>query len=336
MHDLINKTMNIIILQLYYICYCCIHLGNGLPVTATDFLHTEGGAKIIDEDIKLTNLDPYSRVKDVWLRSAVTDKSKVWTNGIVPYYIDDTFFTTEEVGIINAAINEFHTKTCVRFVPRSTEMPYLFITPLSRCWSEIGMPLTEGINTLSLGQTCLQQRGTVIHELMHVIGFWHEQNRFDRDNYIDINWDNIAEGMQHNFFKYSQEKVDTLQEPYDYQSIMHYSAFAFAKDPQKQTIIPKIPTMIGQRSGLSPMDIRKIGKLYSCSSKPRPPLAAVQQRPSAITITIKPGHVTNKQDADSRIVFPDIVTDLVPLPFKFDWRKTTPITNSEIVFPTKK
>lgn len=48
---------------------------------------------------------------------------------------------------------------------------------------------------MSLAPTCLQKgRGIVLHELMHVLGFWHEHSRADRDRYIRVDWNEILPG----------------------------------------------------------------------------------------------------------------------------------------------
>lgn len=43
-------------------------------------------------------------------------------------------------------------------------------------------------------QGCLYH-STVQHELLHALGFNHEQTRSDRDNHIRVVWENIIDGQ---------------------------------------------------------------------------------------------------------------------------------------------
>ena len=60
-----------------------------------------------------------------------------------------------------------------------------------RCFSQVGrMYHRRGAQGLSLADGCYE-RMIIVHELLHALGFWHEQSRPDRDRYIEIFWENI-------------------------------------------------------------------------------------------------------------------------------------------------
>merc|ERR1712048_166201 len=107
-----------------------------------------------------------------------------------------------------------------------------------------------------------------MHEVMHALGFYHEQSRPGRDEYVEIFWENIQPGQEHNFIKYKNNEVDVLGAPYDYSSIMHYGKYSFALDAKAPTIqgIHNKAQTLGQRSALSPTDIFQINELYNCKN----------------------------------------------------------------------
>ena len=70
----------------------------------------------------------------------------------------------------------------------------------------------------------------------HILGFWHEQSRYDRDEFVKINWDNIRESVSDFQFEIREKKFSETFEKnlisrisYDYCSLMHYSEYAGAK-----------------------------------------------------------------------------------------------------------
>jgi len=115
------------------------------------------------------------------------------------------------------------------------------------------------IQPVSIGCGCGTQ-SIILHEIGHVVGFWHEQSRPDRDKYVTVHQQNIHPGYESNFK--ITTNIDSLGVPYDFNSIMHYRATAFAK-PRTITISTKekdIP--IGNAPELSPLDIKQINLLY--------------------------------------------------------------------------
>jgi hypothetical protein len=68
-----------------------------------------------------------------------------------------------------------------------------------------------------------------------------------------------------NFNKYGRSRIDSLGVEYDYGSIMHYGKRDFAKWPWQTTIRPKkAGVSIGQRKGLSVLDVKQANLLYRC------------------------------------------------------------------------
>ena len=68
---------------------------------------------------------------------------------------------------------------------------------LIRCFSPVGRQyLKKGMQELSIGKGC-NSKGIILHELMHALGFWHEQSRSDRQSYLEVLWENINPG-KHN------------------------------------------------------------------------------------------------------------------------------------------
>ncbi|XP_073728825.1 meprin A subunit beta-like [Misgurnus anguillicaudatus] len=169
-------------------------------------------------------------------------------------------------GVILRAFEQFRLKSCIDFKPRTTEDYYISVERLEGCWSYIGRSFFQG-QKLSIGDGC-GIIAIVEHEFLHALGFYHEQSRYDRDDYVTINYENIIAVQKSNFDKYGENVTSLQGTPYDYMSVMHYDKNAFSNGIGS-TIITKHPEfqdVIGQRMDMSEYDAIELNKLYSCNS----------------------------------------------------------------------
>jgi meprin B len=112
--------------------------------------------------------------------------------------MQDVAFRTadEEKKIVLNAMRFLESETCVRFVEWSFELQYIEINKEDKgCFAMVGRrPLIPGPYPVNLQVPgCMKHNGTVQHELLHVLGLYHEQSRPDRDDYVTIFWDNIED-----------------------------------------------------------------------------------------------------------------------------------------------
>ncbi|GAB3251179.1 M12 family metallopeptidase [Chitinimonas naiadis] len=184
----------------------------------------------------------------------------VWTNNTLVYTIDPALNKTKRDAIL-AGMKLISDKTAVRFVQRTNESNYAKFVSDGGCWSYVGM--SGGEQPISIGDGC-EYPGIVAHEVIHALGWMHEQMRPDRDNYVRVLTENIQSGMESQFTKLQANQVDPVG-GYDLDSVMHYPNWAFSKNGQP-TIVPvdpKVdPNRMGQRSQISAGDIAAINKFY--------------------------------------------------------------------------
>ena len=72
--------------------------------------------------------------------------------------------------------------------------------------------------------------------------------------------------MEKNFKKYATDRIDLLNEPFDYYSAMIYGPKQFSNNG-KDTIVPLNKNIVlKDQNLLSQIDIREIKKLYQCKN----------------------------------------------------------------------
>ena len=179
-----------------------------------------------------------------------------WPGGIVPYTLAADLADPRWV---LEAMREVEAVTPIRFVEYAGQADYLAFMARHhdvRCSSGFGRE--GGRQEVTLSASCVPWK--IVHELLHALGFAHEQARHDRDDYVTIHYDNISDEYVSQF---DIVDADFLQRgEYDYDSIMHYGSFHLASDSSRPTITKLDGSLIEQAEALSPSDIASINQRY--------------------------------------------------------------------------
>ncbi|XP_064646852.1 uncharacterized protein LOC135499821 [Lineus longissimus] len=208
-------------------------------------------------------------------RSALGSDVKAWPGGVVPYEFNSNY-PAEGKGYVYKAMRTIENDSCITFVVRTTQDKYMIIgnSEPSQCYSSgIGYPWTwyDETRNMNFGW-CWNDVPSIIHELYHALGFWHEMSRPDRDDYIEIIWKNVQPG-EGNKFQFQKAGTSTFSGyPYDYLSIMHYPLNAMAIDQNKYTMKPKKLDLklfgkVGNQQLPTKLDKFELNTVYKCDPK---------------------------------------------------------------------
>lgn len=147
----------------------------------------------VEHKIALESVDVSQVTHHRVTRAATAKKDRIWDYGVIPYEIDGNFSGAHKA-LFKQAMKHWENFTCIKFVERNpldhpnyivfTERPcgslhiqnfpspeHNFLT-FSGCCSFVGKR-GQGPQAISIGKNC-DKFGIVVHELGHVVGFWHE------------------------------------------------------------------------------------------------------------------------------------------------------------------
>ena len=240
MHLIININMK-------HGCMLLLVIGTIVPVSLTNPLINAEPDSDIEEYVFENDIIVYDLEEDEHddsMPDAVASPLRLWEKKgmevIIPYTTPNGL-TSHQNEHINQAINEFHIKTCIVFEPRTNQTDYVLIDPVNfpiSCRSTVGRK--GGKQTVRAGNCKINgtfNYGPLLHELMHTIGFVHEQTRSDRDEHINVDFEAIKnfekdEGWPNgtwakqftkcNLTRFGKKWGCKVLNPYDANSITHY------------------------------------------------------------------------------------------------------------------
>lgn len=195
---------------------------------------------------------------------------ELWPNGNIPYEIDDSIDDPNQKQIIKNVIQSLNQWAQLDIHPRKEheENFVVFKRGNQHCYANVGFRF--GITNVSLSTGCAEKE--IYHEFLHVLGFFHEQNRPDRDEYIEILWENIDEENWSQFEKFSVESYPQAfqnlnSNPFEFNSIMLYDSKAFSNTSDYSMVRVDGTHFTVPFDRPTPTDLDRLKKLYPSNNK---------------------------------------------------------------------
>lgn len=190
---------------------------------------------------------------------AAVGQDLLWPEGKIPYVVDSGIPADQQENIAAAAA-AWNSKTVITWSPRQAERHFVRFQPAppGPCHAHVGRSGRGEQGILIPPSGC--DVNSLVHEMGHAVGLYHEHEREDRDAHLAVQMENLSQSAA---AWYLPSYVGSA--PYNYRSTMHYGPFAASRNgrPVLETIPPGMEIPAG---GLSPGDIDGVARLYG-----RPP-----------------------------------------------------------------
>ncbi|KRZ55220.1 Zinc metalloproteinase nas-34 [Trichinella nativa] len=223
----------------------------------------EGDILLTVEQMKVMEKKIFKNSSDAdTLRGMVTGNAFSRWKRTIPYSINTR--SGVDTNAVERGIKQWEKITCLKFIRQDNHPTgdYMEFFKGSGCYSYVGK--IGGKQPISIGTGC-ESVGIVCHEIGHALGVWHEQNRPDRDKFINVHHGNIKPYARSNFYRLTNNIALVNVIPFDYGSQMLYGPRAFAININKNTISAldvNYRSTLGQRDFPSFYDAKTINLIY--------------------------------------------------------------------------
>ncbi len=224
-------------------------------------MNPQGDVRSITSYFNVSHRDPLHR--------SVVEDMRLWPEAKVHFTVSAEMTQNEKRAILES-VAEITGQTCISFTSCLRCRNRIFISRQGGgCWSGV-LGMRKGVQKVNLGSGCWR-KGTIIHELLHAIGFYHEQSRPDRDGHVTVSMDLIKSDWRSQFHIYTG-RLQAIGD-FDFGSVMMYphKHAQVGIHANRPYMVPKYnkaanQRKMGQREGLSTEDVKKI-KIAYCKGR---------------------------------------------------------------------
>jgi hypothetical protein len=265
----------------------------GMKVTYAWVPEKNGGGKpVYQGDVLLDHVDASPNGPQS-LSVGVAYNTYLWTKvgGVaqIPYTIDPA---SGNLTNLNNAITAFNNAfsgiiQLVAYTGQTNYVDFNFDSSNTSGVCEAYEGMVGGEQVVGGSGTCTT--ATILHEMGHTVGVWHEQTRPDRNTYVNVNYGAVIKASRSNFDQGLDNEQDLT--PYDYASVMEYPAFSFSRngEPCIESIPAGMP--LSNPNGYSAADIDGIDRLYGTI----PTQVTVTSNPPGLQVIVDGETITTPQ-----------------------------------------